>query len=39
LPDRVDPDGIKAGFKDGLLTVSVPKAESAKPRRIEVSTD
>ncbi len=39
LPDRVDPDGIKASFKDGLLTVSVPKAESAKPRRIEVSTD
>lgn len=39
LPDRVDPDGIKAGFKDGLLTVSVPKAESAKPRRIEVKAD
>ncbi|WP_291382782.1 Hsp20/alpha crystallin family protein [Demequina sp.] len=39
LPDRVDPEGIRAGFKDGLLTVSVPKAESAKPRRIEVSTD
>ena len=39
LPDRVDPAGIKAAFKDGLLTVSVPKAESAKPRRIEVSTD
>ena len=39
LPDRVDPEGIKASFKDGLLTVSVPKAESAKPRRIEVTTD
>ncbi|MCB2413969.1 Hsp20/alpha crystallin family protein [Demequina sp. TTPB684] len=39
LPDRVDPAGIKAAFKDGLLTVSVPKAESAKPRRIEVTTD
>lgn len=39
LPDRVDPEGIRAGFKDGLLTVSVPKAESAKPRRIEVTTD
>ncbi len=39
LPDRVDPEGITAAFKDGLLTISVPKAESAKPRRIQVSTD
>jgi HSP20 family protein len=39
LPDRVDPEGITASFKDGLLTISVPKAESAKPRRIQVSTD
>lgn len=38
LPDRVDPNGITASFKDGLLTISVPKAESAKPRRIQVST-
>ena len=36
LPDRVDPDGITAEYKDGLLTVAVPKAESAKPRRIQV---
>ncbi len=39
LPDRVDPDKVAATYKDGLLTVTVPKAESAKPRRIEVSTD
>ena len=38
LPDRVDPDGVTAEYKDGLLTVTVPKAESAKPRRIEVAT-
>jgi HSP20 family protein len=38
LPDRVDPDGVTAGYKDGLLTVTVPKAESAKPRRIQVAT-
>lgn len=36
LPDRVDPDGVKAAYKDGLLTVSVPKSESAKPRRIQI---
>ena len=39
LPDRVDPDKVTAGYKDGLLTVTVAKAESAKPRRIQVSTD
>jgi len=39
LPDRVDPEKIAASYKDGLLTVAVPKAESAKPRRIQVVTD
>jgi len=38
LPDRVDPDAVTAEYKDGLLTVTVPKAESAKPRRIQVAT-
>lgn len=37
LPDRVDPNGITAAFKDGMLTVTVPKAEESKPRRIQVS--
>lgn len=37
LPDRVDPDKVAATYKDGLLTVTVPKAESAKPRRIQVA--
>jgi HSP20 family protein len=37
LPDRVDPDKVEAAYRDGLLTVTVPKAESAKPRRIQVS--
>lgn len=36
LPDRVDPDRVEASFENGLLTVSVPKAEEAKPRRIQV---
>lgn len=38
LPDRVDPDAVKATARDGLLTIVVPKAEEAKPRRIEVKT-
>jgi HSP20 family protein len=36
LPDRVDADRVQAGYRDGLLTITVPKAEEAKPRRIEV---
>lgn len=38
LPDRVDPDQVDATYKDGLLTITVPKAESAKPRRVKVAT-
>lgn len=36
LPDRVDPDRVEASFENGLLTVNVPKAEEARPRRIQV---
>lgn len=38
LPDRVDAEQVSASYKDGLLTITVPKAESAKPRRIKVAT-
>jgi HSP20 family protein len=38
LPDRVDPDAVKATAKDGLLTIVVPKAEEAKPRRIAIES-
>ena len=36
LPDHVDGERISAEFKDGLLTVSIPKAPAAQPRKIEV---
>jgi HSP20 family protein len=36
LPTQVQADAIEASFEDGLLTVRVPKAEEAKPRRINV---
>lgn len=36
LPDRVDVDSVDAQYQDGMLTVTVPKAEEAKPRRIAV---
>jgi HSP20 family protein len=37
LPETVKHDGIQATYKDGILEISLPKAEEAKPRRIEVS--
>jgi len=36
LPNRVKADAVEASFEDGLLQVVVPKAEEAKPKRIEV---
>jgi HSP20 family protein len=36
LPTRVMADAIDASFEDGVLQVVVPKAEEAKPKRIEV---
>jgi HSP20 family molecular chaperone IbpA len=32
----VQTDKINAEFKDGQLTISVPKAEEAKPKEIEI---
>lgn len=37
LPTRVDPERVEAAFKDGILTVTVPKAAEARPRKIEIS--
>lgn len=36
LPGSVNADGVKARFAGGVLTVTLPKAEAAKPRRIEI---
>jgi len=38
LPGDVDPDGVTAQLHDGVLTVRVPKAQQAKPRRIAISS-
>ena len=37
LPGKADPDKITAALADGVLTVTVPKAETDKPRRIEIT--
>jgi len=37
LPCRVDADKIKATYTDGMLTVTLPKAEEAKPKQIPIT--
>ncbi|HSD64093.1 MAG TPA: Hsp20/alpha crystallin family protein [Ignavibacteriaceae bacterium] len=36
LPSKIQEDKIDAEFKDGQLTITVPKSEDAKPKQIEV---
>ncbi|WP_103348924.1 Hsp20/alpha crystallin family protein [Amycolatopsis sp. CA-128772] len=37
LGDTLDTDHIKAGYEAGVLTLRIPVAEKAKPRRIEIA--
>ena len=37
LGDSLDTDHIAAGYEAGVLTLRIPVAEQAKPRRIEIS--
>src|SRR5690348_13741475 len=39
LPAAVDAGNIKAQYKDGVLTVTLPKVEEAKPKQIDVQVD
>lgn len=39
LPSDVDPNGIKAKFKDGVLTVTLPKDEHATPRTHKIAIE
>jgi|SRR5919198_654399 HSP20 family protein len=39
LPVRVDASKVNANYRDGILTVTLPKAEEAKPKQIQVQAD
>ena len=39
LPPKVEVNSIKAEFKDGVLTLSIPKPEEAKPKEIPINVE
>lgn len=39
LPQEVDPDNATVGFKNGILTVHLPKVHRKKSRKLKISTD
>ncbi|MBN2569965.1 MAG: Hsp20/alpha crystallin family protein [Deltaproteobacteria bacterium] len=39
LPDNVDESKIKASFKDGVLSLSIPKTPEKEPKAIDIKID
>ena len=39
LPENVDSTGVKATFKDGMLTLTLPKTARSEPKAIEVAVE
>ena len=36
MPVEIDPEGVKAEYRDGVLALYLPRAESEKPRAIKI---
>jgi len=36
IPTKINPNGINASFSNGILTITLPKAEEAKPKTITI---
>ena len=39
IPDEIQADKVSATYENGVLTVTLPKSEEAKPRKINVSVN
>ena len=39
LPSTVNAEGVKADYKDGVLTVTLPAREEAKPRQVQIAVN
>ncbi len=37
VPVKINPDGIKAEYRDGILALFIPRAEEDKPRKVEIT--
>jgi HSP20 family protein len=37
MPSEIDSEKVEAKIADGILTLTLPKAESAKPKKIKVT--
>jgi HSP20 family protein len=37
IPATVDPERIRADYKDGVLSIALPKKEQAKPKQINIA--
>jgi len=39
LPTTIQTDKVKAGFRNGVLTITLPKSEEAKPKEVTISVN